>query len=150
MQILRFVCLKCQCCVIYTWGNRICFCIVSKNIWNWPGECRVSLSPIGFLTESLTKESTRARKPELFLTKASPDERPINEIWENFQQEEWERKRELHKMSNPCFCNVLSVEDLVVVEKADKMKVVVRRNNSEWRGRGEWQIKWETHFSSYR
>ena len=53
-------------------------------------------------------------------------------------------------MSNPCFCNVLSVEDLVVVEKADKMKVVVRRNNSEWRGRGEWQIKWETHFSSYR
>jgi hypothetical protein len=32
------------------------------------------------LTESLTKKSIRVRKPKLFLTTASPDERSINEI----------------------------------------------------------------------
>jgi len=46
---------------------------------------------------------------------------------------ERERERDLHKMSNPCSCNDLSMGYLVVVEIPDNMNVVVRRNNSESR-----------------
>jgi len=47
------------------------------------------------------------------------------------KKRERDSERDLHKMSNPCSSNDLSVGGLVVVEIADKMEVVVRRNNSE-------------------
>jgi hypothetical protein len=42
-----------------------------------------------------------------------------------------EREMHLHKMSNPCYNDDLSVADEVGAEIAYRMKVVVRRSNSE-------------------
>ena len=56
-------------------------------------------------------------------------------------------------MCNPCSSNDLSAQYLVSADIADNMEVVLRRNNSvswSWGWGERWQIKWETHFSSYR